>query len=62
MENIKCQCDKGYNSCKGKIEQRNLKKDFQWDIKCKNYNLYLCDYHYSVVSYMKIQIIKLLTC
>lgn len=60
MENIKCQCNKGYNTCKGNVEERDLKKDFQWDISLKNYKLNLCDYHFSVIHYMKDEIIKLL--
>lgn len=60
MGNTKCQCDKGYNACKGEIKERDLKKDFQWDIKVRNYNLNLCDYHFEVIHYMPSEIIKLL--
>ena len=60
MENIKCRCDKGYNACKGEIKQRDLKKDFQWDVSLKNYKLNLCDYHFSVVNFMRFKIIKML--
>lgn len=59
MENI-CQCDRGYKSCKGEVQKRDLKKDFQWDVKAKNYNLTLCDYHFQVIHYMKNNIIDLL--
>jgi len=57
---MKCQCDYGYNSCKGEIQERDLKKDFQWDIKCRSYKLVLCDYHFSIIHYMKDKIINLL--
>jgi hypothetical protein len=60
MENMKCQCDYGYGSCKGNVEERDLKKDFQWDIKVRNYKLNLCDYHYSVIHYKKTEILELL--
>jgi len=57
---MKCQCDRGYNSCKGKTEERDLKKDFQWDIKVKSYKLNLCEYHFSVVHFMPTEIMNLL--
>lgn len=60
MENIKCQCDYGYNSCKGEIKERNLKEDFKWDIKARNYKLILCDYHYSVRFFMRTEMDRLL--